>query len=180
MHIVINIIAFKIGWVSTILGAANDMPWLGPAVVAVAIAIHLFNAIYPGDEFLLILSAGFIGAIWDSVMVAAGWLTYPTGTIIAGAAPYWIIGMWMLFATTLNLTFRWLRGKLLIAALLGAVFGPLSYYIGAELGAVTINDFTAAMSALGIAWAAIMPGLMLLAPRLDGFHTNSRAAAKLS
>lgn len=168
MNFVINIVAFKIGWVASVVGAANGFPLLGPAVILVAIAIHLRNVDVPSRELMLVALTGTIGATWDSVMVAAGWLSYPTGTIIAGVAPYWILGMWMLFATTLNLAFRWLQSNLALAGVLGAVFGPASYYAGAKTGAVVINELTVVMLALAAAWALLFPGLLLLARRLDG------------
>lgn len=173
MYLLINVVAFKVGWASTIFGAANGLPLLGPAVVLMAIAIHLRNATYPGDELLLVFITGIVGAFWDSILVAAGWLTYPTGTLISGVAPYWIVAMWMLFATTLNLAFRWLRGRIAFAALLGAVFGPLSYFTGAKIGAVIINEFVPTMIALSVAWAVLMPALLWLAEKLDGFHVPS-------
>jgi hypothetical protein len=168
MNILLNVVAFKIGWLASILGAANELPLLGPAVILVAITLHLRLVNDPSREFLLIALTGAIGATWDSVMVAAGWLTYPSGTILSGFAPYWILAMWMLFATTLNMAFRWLQSKTLFAGVLGAVFGPLSYYAGAKAGAVVINDFTATMVALAVAWAILLPGLLLLARRFDG------------
>lgn len=168
MNLVINIVAFKIGWAASIVGAANQLPLLGPAVILLAIAIHLRNVNDSSREMMLILSTGLIGAIWDSVMVGAGWLSYPSGTIITGFAPYWILAMWMLFATTLNLAFRWLQSNLLLAAALGAVFGPASYYLGAGTGAVVINELTVVMLALAAAWAILFPALLMLARRLDG------------
>lgn len=168
MTILINIVAFKIGWVASVLGAANGLPLLGPALMLPAIAIHLHNANDPSRELMLIGLTGAIGATWDSVMVAAGWLSYPAGTIVSGLAPYWILAMWMLFATTLNMAFRWLQSKLLLASVLGAVFGPASYYAGARLEAVVINDLTASMVALAVAWAILLPGLLFLAKRFDG------------
>jgi hypothetical protein len=168
MNILLNIVAFKVGWLASILGAANEMPLLGPAVVLMAITLHLRVVNDPSRELLLIALTGAIGATWDSVMVGAGWLTYPTGTLVAGFAPYWILAMWMLFATTLNMAFRWLQSKMLFAGVLGAVFGPLSYYAGARAGAVVINDLTATMVALAVAWAILLPGLLFLARRFDG------------
>lgn len=177
MNIAINIIAFKIGWASTIFGAAGGMPWLGPVVVFVAILIHLHRAAYPAEEVRLLLLAGLIGGCWDSIMVAAGWLSYANGQILPGTAPVWIVGMWVLFATTLNLSFRWLRSKLALAALLGAIFGPLSYYIGATLGAVELVQFSTAMIALAVAWAILMPSLIIVAARFDGYPAASTAPA---
>lgn len=168
MSILTNILAFKIGWIASVLGAANELPLLGPAVVLGAIAIHLRTANEPARELMLIVSTGAIGAAWDSVMVVAGWVSYPTGTLIAGFAPYWILAMWMLFATTLNMTFRWLQSKLALAGLLGAIFGPLSYVAGAKTGAIVIDEFVVTMVALAVAWSLLLPGLLLLATRLDG------------
>lgn len=168
MNILLNIVAFKIGWIASIAGAASGYPLLGPAVILVAIALHLSKANQPSRELLLITLTGAIGATWDSVMVAAGWLTYPTGTFAAGFAPYWILAMWMLFATTLNVTFRWLQSKTIFASVLGAVFGPISYLAGSKAGAVVINDVTASMVGLAVAWAILLPGLLSLAKRFDG------------
>lgn len=168
MNLLINVVAFKVAWLSTIFGGANDLPMLGPVMVLGAVSIHLWLAAEPSRELMLVLLTGFIGLTWDSVMVAAGWLTYPSGTIISGLAPYWIVAMWMLFATTLNVAFRFLHSKLALAALLGAICGPLSYFAGASAGAVTLNNPTAAFTALSIAWAILLPALLLLARQLDG------------
>jgi len=176
MNILINIVAFKIGWAASIFGAASGMPLLGPVVVLAVIAAHLQMASNPSRELLLIVMTGVIGASWDSVMVAAGWLTYPSGTLVDWLAPYWILAMWMLFATTLNMAFRWLRGRPFVAALLGAIFGPLSYYVGASLGAVEINEFAAAMTGLAAAWAVLLPGLLALATRFDGVNAAVEGA----
>ena len=168
MNVLVNLVAFKLAWVSTILGSANGMPFLGPLAVLVAVAIHLKLAHEPHRELMLVVLTGAIGMAWDSVLVAAGWLVYPTGTFVSGLAPYWILAMWMLFATTLNVAFRWLHTRLALAAMMGAVFGPLSYLAGSAAGAVELVQPTPALVSLGAAWALLMPGLLLLARQLDG------------
>lgn len=168
MNVLVNAVVFKLAWLSTVFGGANELPLLGLAAVMVAIGIHLWLAPNPSREMTLIAMTGIIGLVLDSVMVAAGWLAYPSGTIVNGLAPYWILAMWMLFATTLNVTCRWLQGRLWMAGLMGAVFGPISYLGGSAAGAVTLNQPFAAMTALSVAWALMMPGLLLLAQQLDG------------
>jgi hypothetical protein len=84
--------------------------------------------------------------------------------------------MWMLFATTFNVSFRWLRSRMLLATAMGAISGPLSYYFGAKFGAVTLNNFSASMVALAIGWGALVPGLLLLAKQLDGVVPQSDPA----
>jgi len=168
MNVLINAIAFKIAWLSTIFGGANGLPAVGPLVVTVAVAIHLRRVHEPARELTLILMTGAIGMSWDSVMVATGWLAYPSGTFISGLAPYWILGMWMLFATTLNVTFRWLQSRLVAASVMGALFGPMSYYAGSAAGAVVVVEPATVYPALGLSWAMLMPGLLMLARQLDG------------
>jgi len=168
MNVLLNAIAFKVAWLSTIFGGANELPMLGPLAVTIAVSVHLWLAAEPRRELTLVAITGAIGLAWDSVMVSAGWMSYPSGTFVAGLAPYWILGMWMLFATTLNVTFRWLHSRMLLAVIMGAVFGPLSYMAGAAAGAVQLNNPTVVYVTLSASWALLMPGLLMLARQLDG------------
>lgn len=163
----INVVVFKIAWLASVLGGANDMPLLGPAAVVIAIAIHLRLAEKPAAEMLLIFSTGIVGVTVDSALVSAGLMSYTSGTLITGLSPLWILGMWMLFATTFNVSFSWLQSKVMLAAALGAVFGPLSYYSGSKIGAVTLNEPGAAMLALALTWGLMLPGLLELARVLN-------------
>jgi hypothetical protein len=83
--------------------------------------------------------------------------------------------MWTLFATTLNVSLNWLKSRHLLAVAFGAVGGPLAYYGGMKLGAVSFPDFGIAMAALALGWAAIMPTLMWLGQRFDGINVTPRA-----
>jgi len=168
MNLLINITAFKLGWLSSVFGGAQQLPWLGPLVVFIAVAIHLARAERPRSEFMLIVSCGLIGAVFDSVLVAAGWVTFPSGMISDSMAPYWIITMWMLFGTTINMSMRWMRGRPLLAAAFGLVGGPMAYFAGHKIGGIVFVDQTAALAMLGIGWAVIMPLLMHLGERMDG------------
>lgn len=170
MYMLINIIGFKVGWVSSVMGAAAQMPWLGPAVFALVAFVHLRQARRPDLELGLVITAGIIGICFDSFIVAMGWVTYPSGQFSPMLAPYWIVTMWMLFATTLNRSMAWLKGRTTLAAILGGIAGPASYYAGQKLGAIEFVEPVAALSALAIGWAVIMPLLMIIAERLDGFQ----------
>ena len=168
MLLLINFVVFQIAWLSSVIGGAQQMPWLGPLAVAVALALHFRAARYPFEEFLLIVSCAVIGATFDSTLVAAGWVTYKSGLFSDYFAPYWIITMWMLFGTTLNVSMRWLRGKPRLAALFGAYGGPAAYLGGQALGGIVLSNQVAALVALAIGWAVIMPLLMWLSEQLDG------------
>jgi hypothetical protein len=165
MPLVANFLFFKAGWLSSVLGGANQMPWLGPLAVLIAVLAHLRFARRPGAELALIVSAAGIGAVFDSVLVAAGLVSYSSGMFSDSLAPYWIIGMWILFATTLNLSLSFLKGRLVMASVMGFVAGPLAYLGGSKLGGIEFVDQTTALAALAVGWAVIMPALTILADR---------------
>ena len=169
MNYVLNFVAFQIGWLSSVYGGAQQMPWLGPIAVALALALHFKIARWPLTELLLILSCALIGCFFDSALVAFGWVQYPSGVFSEYAAPYWIITMWMLFATTLNVSMRWLRNRPWLAAFFGMIGGPVTYLAGQKLGGIVLVDQFAALVALGIGWAIMMPILLRLSEILDGF-----------
>ena len=168
MLLLMNIVVFQIAWLSSVVGAASDMPWIGPLTVLAAVAIHLRFARKPFDEVVLLLICALIGVVFDSLLVSAGWVTYKSGLFSAYIAPYWIITMWVLFATTLNVSMRFLRGKPKVAAAFGFYGGPASYLAGQALGGIVLTNQVAALLALAIGWAVIMPFLMWLSENLDG------------
>jgi hypothetical protein len=164
----INFVAFQLGWFSCVLGAANGVPLIGLAVASMVVLLHLLMARDGAAELRLLVIAVLIGLVFDSVLASLGWIRYPNGVLVPGLAPYWILAMWAIFATTLNVSMSWLRGRLVLAALMGGIFGPLSYQAGGRLGGLAFAQETAAMVALGLGWALIMPLLVLLAQRYDG------------
>jgi hypothetical protein len=171
-RLLINFAAFQIGWLACVIGGAQQMPWLGTGLALAIISLHLWLSPRPRQELALVLTAGVIGAAWDSLLVTFGWLVYPSGTLIANTAPHWIVALWMVFATTLNVSMRWLRQRWLLAAVLGAIAGPLSYFIGYRLGGVEFPQFWTSMLVLGLGWAVLMPVLMALAERFDGMRVS--------
>ncbi|MEE4216976.1 MAG: DUF2878 domain-containing protein [Xanthomonadales bacterium] len=168
MNAVINFAAFQFGWFATVLGTANGMPWLGPLTVLGVVALHLRRARRPAVEARLLMIALLLGTAVDSLVLAGGWISYPNGAWLPGFAPYWIITLWALFATTLNLSLGWMKQRYVLAAAFGAIGGPLSYLAGAKLGAMSFIATVPAAMALALAWSLAMPLLVYIASRLDG------------
>jgi len=173
--IVLNFIAFQVAWFACVLGGANDRALAGTLVVGAVIGLHLTLARRSLPEALLIAVAAVVGLVWDSLVVAFGLMSYPTGNFAPGLAPYWIIAMWALFATSLNLSMAWLKGRPWLAALFGAVGGPLAYLAGERLGGLQMTDPVLALGAQALGWAMLLPMLSRLATRLNGFGPASPA-----
>jgi hypothetical protein len=166
----VNYIFFQVGWFSCVVFAAQGRPVVGFGVALAVIGLHLFLAPRRLPEIKLILACSAIGLVFDSLLMATGWVSYPSGLWLPGLAPYWIIAMWFLFATTLNLSMGWLRGRPWLAVIAGALGGPLSYLAGEKLGGIRLENPEPALIALALAWAVIMPAIAALAQRWNGFE----------
>lgn len=169
IRLITNFILFQVGWFACVLGSSFEMPWLGPITVGLILAYHFKSASHARPEISLVVIAMLIGLVWDSLLVATGLLVYNNGMVHESLAPHWIIAMWALFASTLNVSMKWLKGRYALAFVFGAVGGPLSYYAGLKLGAVLMPSAPIALLVLGIGWAMIMPVLMMLSDRFNGF-----------
>ena len=161
---IINIIGFNIGWWACVLGAANDLPYLGPVVMILFLIVHYYLFVSDIREIYLVLIIGTIGTITDSLLFLSGSFIY------AGAysneiliAPMWITAMWMGFSATVNHSMSWLKDKWLIMVICGIVFGPAAFFTGEKFGAIEFH-LSALLSVLVIAivYGILMPAIYFL------------------
>jgi len=157
---VINFITFQAAWFAAVLGAAHGMPWLGVVAVPAALALHLMLSPDWRQELLLAIAAAGTGFVFDSILIALG-MFFPVAYIFpAPFSSLWMVMLWVNLGTTLNVSMAWLRGRYVLAALFGAVGGPLAYYSGAKLGAMTTIPQVNSLLAIGAAWALAFPLLL--------------------
>lgn len=170
----INVVGFQFGWFCCVLGAANGMPWLGPLVALPVVGWHLFAAGDMRAEFKLILVASVLGSLFDQALLSAGLLRFAESAMWpAFLLPAWMMALWLLFNTTLNVSLRWMRGHIMVAVIFGLIGGPLAYIAGAKLGAITLLDAPKLMVVLAIGWGLLMPALLWLAAKFDGYAANA-------
>lgn len=160
----LNLAAFQIGWFACVLGASYELPLLGPGVVFLLVGLQVCLTPHPGREIRLLMVAGTMGWCLDSFQAAAGLFSFSTGESGSWISPPWMVALWVNFATTLHTSLRWLLGRYGLAALLGALGGPASYYAGARLGALTFPAApTASLIVLALVWSVAMLLLLKLA-----------------
>lgn len=173
----LNFAVFQAAWTAAVLGAAGGWPLLGVAAIAAALAWHLWRSTAPAQEARLALVVSGIGLVFETLRLTLADTTYPSGQPLAWLPPYWLVALWTLMAITLNVTLRWLRGRWALAALLGAIGGPLAFLGGERLGGAQFTDPTSALTSLALGWAALMPLLVVLAQRWDGVCPPAAHAA---
>jgi uncharacterized membrane protein YqaE (UPF0057 family) len=170
--IIINILLFQLGWFACVLGGAYGHPLLGSLVAVAIILFHCYRATDKNSEIRLLVLALIIGFVFESIVSWQGLARYDHGQYFDMIAPHWMILMWPLFATTLNLSMSWLKNLApLLVGLFGAAFAPLAYYAGFKLGAVEYHDLVLSLSIISITWAVLLPALVMFSQKFDGYRT---------
>jgi hypothetical protein len=160
MPLALNLVAYQCAWLACVLGAAHRLPALGLAVAGAALLLHLSLALAPGRELALAGVTASAGGLFESALLASGW--------VRASDPLLMIALWAVFATTLNVALRPLRGRYLLCMVVAAVGAPLAYHAGARLGALNLLDPVPALAMISFGWALLLPLLMHAAQRFDG------------
>lgn len=172
-HIAINVIGFQIGWFSCVLMAARGTPAIGALIALCIVSYAIISAPDKRASIDTLIIVSVTGSIWDSALTNAGLLVFDSGIFSSYFAPYWIITMWLLFSTTLNVSLRWLYNRPMLSALLGFVLGPLAYQGGAALGAVEIPDDLLTNTVIAAGWAIILPGSIKIAQMFEVISSHN-------
>lgn len=154
----LNALGFNAGWLACVVGG-NAWALLAAALL---LPLHFHWASRDRREWLLATAFALVGLCMDLGWQAAGLLQF-TGAGPAGIPP-WLAVLWLLFSVTLFHSLAWLQQRLLLAAMLGALSGPLSYIAGIRLGAAS-SQLSSLEIALWMApaWALLLPALLWVA-----------------
>jgi len=160
-----NAIGYQLVWLISVAGAAHGMPRVGPlAAIGFVLAMFAFGG-GSRDDLRLIPLVLLVGLFVDSGWILCGWIDFAAPWPSTRFAPGWMLGIWLAFAMTLNHSLAFLKRRHALAALLGAVGGPLAYWSAARGFGVVHFDapLSIVMPSLAIAWAALIPLLLHVA-----------------
>jgi len=154
-----NFVIFQLGWFACVLGAANKQVLWAVIATLVYIAFHAWRSPTPKTEISLLLKAFVFGLVADTLIMHLGYINFGDAWPSPYLSPLWMWILWVLVATTVNGSLSWLRGRPVLAAILGGICGPLSYEAGIRLGAgewgprAQLPGFIV----LGLIWALAIP-----------------------
>lgn len=145
---------FYIGWFGCVfLGKYGHSEWspLFPLIlVALLIIWRKLNLKTAGILLLL----GSLGIFFDSMMASKNWMVFANPDFVF--LPLWLISIWLLFVFVLPTMVPVFFTRLWLAAILGAVFGPLSYVSGKALEVLSLQGATA-IGLCAAFWALYFP-----------------------
>jgi hypothetical protein len=72
----------------------------------------------------------------------------------------------------------WLQRSRLLAVVCGALSAPIAYWAGARMGAIELFDPPAALIAIGLTWALVLPVLTHAASSFSSSTAQQRVTAR--
>lgn len=162
-----SVVGFKAVWLCTVLGAAAGNVWLGPLALLAFAGVQVLFSDYRRRELLVLASGLAMGLVMETVVVRAEWVSYAPGWPDRILAPAWILSLWGAFSLMSIDGLAWLRGRRLLAAVLGAAGAPFAYFSGIVLGAGSEAE-VAFYVTVGLFYAAATPLLVELGGALKG------------
>jgi hypothetical protein len=152
-----NIVGYQLVWFVIVYGAGAGRLWPGLLAAALFALWQLTVSQERAADLRLIGIALALGMLIDGALARSGLLSYASAApaLPPAGAPVWILALWISFALTLNHSLRWLRGRLALGALAGALGGPLAYLGAARLsGAVSFaTPAWQPLAGLALGWA---------------------------
>ncbi|MEO8376352.1 MAG: DUF2878 domain-containing protein [Candidatus Sumerlaeota bacterium] len=165
----LNFIAFQMSWWAVVISARHNLDAAGIAAVLILNAPFLWWSKSRRAFVAFLAAATLFGVMADSILLAAGVFRISAGwQVAAWLCPPWLAALWLNFAVTFDYAITWLRRRLLLAALLGSIGGPLSYWGGAKFGVLDFGSSAATtLTILAVSWAIAVPVLLWMRQRLD-------------
>lgn len=169
----INFIFFQVCWFACVWGAANNYGWLGPVLVAMTIPPQVyFLTEHNKAETMFVFICGISGFFLETIMILGG-VYVPEGQLNLQICPPWMAALWFNMAMLISISLSWLKGKYLLAAILGGFAGPFAYWGGEKLGAITVADaFMRGYVPLVVLWATVLPVLVYIHSRMTVQEEN--------
>ena len=128
----LTLLAYQATWFAAVIGAGHGLWWPGVAAAGLFALWRLSVSPHRALEARLVVVALALGLLLENLWVRTGLLDYAVAWPWAGS-PAWILALWWAFALSIVPLLGYLHRRLLLAAVFGAIGGPLAY-LGAARG----------------------------------------------
>jgi hypothetical protein len=166
----INFFAFYVAWWAMLISNWKGQPAIGWIVFALVMAIHFFRvSINKKKDVIEVLLIAFLGILLDTALSKAGILIF-NNALFGFLPPLWLMGIWVLFATTISYTFILIRHKIPAQVIVGGFFAPVSYITGAKFMLLShYQPFTTYYIIHGACWLVFFPLCFYISRKVKGF-----------
>jgi hypothetical protein len=154
-----SLVLFYFGWWACAIGAIKGIPWLGPALIPVAVGLHLLLSPLRAGEIRFVILLAFAGTLIDTVLINLHLFTITSGERFA---PQWLLAMWVLLGITYESMLGMRRNPWLLR-IVGGLTGPLTYVWCEGVDLLEYGrPVWLTISIHGLLWAGLTPTIFQL------------------
>lgn len=166
----INLIWFQLVWVIAVYFTRQAEFYL-----AFSLVLHFCFTPSRRHDLWVMCSVTLVGASCDVLLNQAGVMLFSDGEVL----PIWLLILWAHFALVLNHGMSWLtRLPLYLQAVLGGIFGPLSYFAGYKMGAVFFPlQIQSTLLILAVIWFCLLPVYLVATKYFRGGRYENRCSS---
>ena len=147
---------YQITWLSCVLGEKLvNQPLLGFVVGLIFTTLYFYYSKNKSKLFLIILFIAVPGYLFDSIIVYLNVYEF-NSNIKIGVLPIWMLALWISFAILFDKVFVFFKNYQKIGILFSTTLGPLTYYSGAPIGIIEINNLFLFSLIMIIFWSLLM------------------------
>jgi hypothetical protein len=168
--VMLNFFTFYIAWWAILISNWKNAPAIGWAIWAIVIVIHFFKiSINKKKDLAEVFAIAVVGLLLDTILAKTGILTF-NNHYSEILPPLWLVGIWILFATTISYSFVLIRNKILAQVIVGGFFAPISYITGAKFGLLSLyQPFSTYYIIHGACWLIFFPLCFYISKKIKGF-----------
>ncbi|RUO77658.1 DUF2878 domain-containing protein [Idiomarina seosinensis] len=146
-HKLISFVLFNILWLSAVAGRDSYILLTGALVLAQVV----YSVWVARVRLRLILQLFAVGLLLEAIATATGAIDFSGGLF-----PLWLAVLWLGFASMAPVALDWLAKTPWLAALLGAISGPFSYWVGLNLEAGNSESLLQMVITYALVWSLFM------------------------
>ena len=128
------------------------------------LVLHMAISPHKIADSKLMAALLLIGVVIDGTLTTTGFIIFHEKGV---PIPLWLALLWLGLGTMPHHSLRWLKGRLLLSSILGAVCGPLAYWAGVRLEVATFSlPLGQSLLILALIWALVWPVSMYHAEKI--------------
>lgn len=146
-HKIVSFVLFNVLWLSAVAGR-DEYIWLTVLLAVAQVGYSHWIAEVTIKKMAQLFA---VGLLLEAIAISVGAIDF-----IGAMFPLWLVLLWVGFAAMAPVALDWLAKMPVVAALLGAVSGPFTYYVGLGFGAGTADSIFWTLSVYAVVWALFM------------------------
>ena len=139
-NLFLTLTGYQLTWLACVFGENKfNEPLLGVYVGILYIFLYIYFNPNRINFLKISLLISIPGYIFDTLLVYFSIYEFNTSFIL-GTIPVWMIFLWISFSTLFDKILMIFKEYKIIGIFLSGLLGPITYYLGAPLGIISINN----------------------------------------